>query len=219
MYFIVHWFVKITGWIPQLFIFRTKVYYEDKKAQSRKIKGKAIVMSNHHTLMDFAVLMFVFPWRTLRCLMAEILYKKNFFMTAFITALGGIKVNRAAHDFSFLNKAEKILRKGGVVEIYPEARLAKPGEEKPLEFKPSVVYMALQSEAPIIPIYNDGKYFGKDRTRVIIGKPVYVQEWYDEQMSEKENLDAICKRLREKVIDLRNELNEQRESEKEKENW
>ena len=216
MYFLAHWFVKITGWLPKLFVLRTKVYYEDKKVQGRKIKGKAIVMSNHHTLMDFAVLMFVFWGRTLRCLMAEILYKKNVFMTALIKALGGIKVNRDSHDFSFLSKAEKILEKGGVVEIYPESRIPDAGEEKPLEFKPSVAYMALQSGAPIIPIYNNGAYFKKEKLRVIIGKPVDVREWYDDNLNEKENLDVICKRLREKVLELKDELDRQRNETKEK---
>lgn len=218
MCFLTHWFVKITAFPAPLFLFRTKVYYEDKKVQSRRIKGKAIVMSNHQTVMDFAVWMFVFWRRTMRCLMAEILFKKNFLMTGMLKALGGIKVDRETHDFSFLAKAEKILDKGGVVEIYPEARLALPGEEKPLAFKPSVAYMALQSGAPIIPVYTDGEYFTKKRTRVIIGKPVDVREWYDERLSEKENLDAICKRLREKVIELQNELQRQMQGEKEKEN-
>lgn len=216
MYFLAHWFVKITGWLPQFLIWRTKIYYEDKKAQGRRIKGKAIVMSNHHNLLDFAVLLFVFWGRTLRCLMAELLYKKNIFMTVFIKVLGGIKVNRNSHDFSFLSKTDKILSKGGVVEIYPEARLANPGEEKPLEFKPSVVYMALQSDAPIIPVYNNGVYFKKERLRVMIGKPIDVREWYDEALSEKENLDCICKRLREKVLELRDELDRQVNGEKEK---
>lgn len=218
MYFLAHWFIKITGWLPQFLLFRTKVYYEDKKVQGRRVKGKAIVMSNHHTVMDFAVLMFVFWQRTLRCLMAEVLYTKNIFMTFLLKILGGIKVDRDAHDFSFLTKAEKILGKGGVVEIYPEARIARPDEEKPLEFKPSVAYMALQSGAPIIPVYTSGEYFSKTRARVIIGKPVDVREWYDEQLSEKENLDAICKRLREKVIKLRDELHRQTQREKEKKN-
>lgn len=215
MYFLAHWFVKITGWIPQLLIWRTKIHYEDKKVQSRKIKGKAILMSNHHNLLDFAVLMFVFWGRTMRCLMAELLYKKNIFMTVFIKALGGIKVNRDAHDFSFLNKTDEILGKGGVVEIFPESRIPNPGEEKPLEFKPSVAYMALRSGAPIIPIYNNGVYFRKERLRVIIGKPIDVQEWYDDTLSEKENLDIICKRLREKVVELKDELDRQVNGKKE----
>ena len=216
MYFLAHLFVKITGWIPQFLIWRTKVYYEDKKVQGRRIKGKAIVMSNHHTIMDFAATMFIFLGRTLRCLMAELLYKKNIFMTMLIKALGGIKVNRDSHDFSFLTKAGKILDKGGVIEIYPESRIAGPNEQKPLEFKPSVAYMALHSGAPIIPIYNNGVYFKKERLRVIIGKPIDVREWYDNNLTEKENLDCICKRLREKVLELKDELDRQRKEEKEK---
>ena len=55
-----NWFVKVTGFLPQLLIFRIKVYYEDQSVQDRRIKGKAIGASNHRFLMDFAVLLFVF---------------------------------------------------------------------------------------------------------------------------------------------------------------
>ena len=216
MYCLANWFLKITGFLPWLFCFRTKVYYEDKKVQGRHIKGKAIVMSNHHTVMDVPVMMYVFWGRTLRCLMAELLYEKNIFMTLLIKAMGGIKVERDAHDFSFLDKANKVLNKRGVVEVYPESRIPNKGEEKPLEFKPSVVYMALTSGAPIIPVYSDGVYFKKQRARVIIGKPISVQDWYDDSIAEKENIDIICKKLREKVIGLRDELARQTSTKKEK---
>ena len=214
MYWLIHWFFKITGFLPQLFAFRTKVYYEDKRVQKRRIKGKAIIMPNHHSVMDVATLMFVFYNRTLRCLTAELMYRKNIFMTLVLKLLGCIKVDRENHDFSFLNKAEKILNRGGVIEIYPEARLAEPGEAKPLEFKPSVVALALSSGAPIIPVYHNGAIFSRERARVIIGKPIDVREWYDDTLSESENIDAICKRLRGKVIELGNELERQREEEK-----
>ena len=214
MYWLIHWFFKITGFLPQLFAFRTKVYYEDKRVQKRRIKGKAIIMPNHHSVMDVATMMFVFYNRTLRCLTAELMYRKNIFMTLVLKLLGCIKVDRENHDFSFLNKAEKILNRGGVIEIYPEARLAEPGEAKPLEFKPSVVALALSSGAPIIPVYHNGAIFSRERARVIIGKPIDVREWYDDTLSESENIDAICKRLRGKVIELGNELERQREEEK-----
>ena len=160
MLFICNWFVKITAFLPQLLVFRTKVHYEDKRVQNRRIKGKAIVVSNHNYLMDFAVLMFVFWRRSLRCAVAEIMYQKNFFMTLLLKALGCVRIDREEHDFSFIDKFKKILDKGGVVEMYPESRLPDPGDERPLEFKPSYVYLALESGAPIIPIYNNaGKVF------------------------------------------------------------
>lgn len=209
MLFIFNWFVKITGWIPQLLIFKTKVHYEDKTVQNKRIKGKAIVVSNHNYLMDFAVLMFVFWRRTLRCAVAEIMYRKNAVMTLLLKALGCVKVERNDHDFTFLTKLKRVLDKGGVVEIYPEARLPLPEEERPLEFKASYVYLALESGAPIIPIYNNAKPFGKERERVIIGKPISATDMYDPSLSEKENIANINAYVRSKIIELGKELEKQ----------
>ena len=209
MYWIVNLFVKVTGWLPQLFAFRTKVYYEDKKAQSRKIKGKAIVISNHHQIWDYPLMMFVFLGRTIRCQIAELMYRKNIFLTVLLKLLGGVKVDRETRDFSFVGKSMKVLEKNGVLCIFPESRLPNEGEETPLPFKPSAAYIALMSGAPIIPVAHNGSYFSKERARVMLGKPIDVQDWYDETLSEKENIENISKKLREKVIQLKDELEKQ----------
>lgn len=204
--FLVQWFVKLTGWIPQLLIFRIKVYYEDKAVQGKRIRGKAILISNHNCLMDFAVNMFVFWRRTLRCAVAEVIYAKFFLLALFLPLLGAVKVERESHDFTFLGKMGRVLKKGGVAEIFPEARLPQPGEELPLEFKPSYVYLALESGAPIIPVYSNGKAFSKQRARVIIGKPILVSELYNDELSEKENIANINNYVRSKVIELGKQL-------------
>ena len=204
MSFIFNWIVKLTGWLPQLLIFRTKVSYEDKSVQSTRIKGKAIVVSNHNCLMDFAVLLFVFWRRTLRCAAAEILYQKNFMLTLLLKLLGCVRVDRNEYDFSFLSKLKTVLDKGGVVEIYPESRLPQPGDSRPLEFKPSYVYLALEN-----------KPFAKERERLIIGKPIYVEELYDASLSEKENIHNINTYVRSKIIELGKELGEEPEKQAE----
>ena len=209
MAFLFNWFVKITGWIPQLIIFKIKVYYEDKKVQDKRIKGKAIVVSNHNDLMDFAVLLFVFWRRTLRCVVAELMYEKNVFMTTLLKLLGTIRAERDSHDFSFLGRCEKVLRKGGVVEICPEARLPRKGEETPLPFKPSAVYLALETDTPIIPVYNNAEHFSRKNMRVIIGKPINVRALYDDRLSQKENIEKINDYLRGKILELREELERQ----------
>ena len=206
MAFLYNWFVKITGFIPQWITLRIKVYYEDKSKQSRKIRGKAIVISNHITVMDFAVMMFVFLGRTLRCVTAEILYTKNIFLTWFLNLAGAIKVDRNVHDFDFISKCKKILDKGGVVEIYPEARIPDKSEQRPIAFKPSAVYLALESQAPIIPIYTTGPRYFERPTRVIIGCPIDVFELYDDDLSEKENIEIITKHLHSVVLGLKEKL-------------
>lgn len=200
------YFVKITGYLAQLLVFRTKIYYEDKKVQSRRIKGKAIVMSNHTSVYDFALYLYVFFFRVIRFQMAEVLFKKKL-LSLFLKLMGGIKVDRNIHDFSFIDKSTKHLNKNGVIGIFPESRLPKEGEETPLEFKPSISYLALSSGTKIIPVYTTGGYF-KKRIKVIIGKPIDVSLYYDSSKDEKTNIDFVTNILREKIIELRDLLNE-----------
>ncbi len=204
-------FVKITGFIPQLLLLRNKVYYEDKKVQNRKIKGAAIVVSNHNSVIDFAVTMFIFYSRSLRCVVAEILFEKNFFLSTFLKLMGTIRVNRNEHDFEFVEKCSSILKKGGVIEIYPEARIPRDGEERPLPFTPSTVYIALESGAPIIPVYTEKRRISLDGNASIIGKPINLRELYDDNLTEKQNIQNLTEILRGKIIELGKQLEEKKE--------
>ena len=201
------WFVKITGALPQFILFRTKVHYRNKKAQSRKINGPAIVASNHTSIYDFAVMMFVFWRSTMRCLVAEVIYNKNKFTNWLLKGLGVIKIERKAFDFKFVDEAVKILEQGGIVEIYPEARLPLPNEKRPLPFKPSAAYIAMLSGAPIIPVYTNGSYFNfKKRAHVMIGEKIDTNSLIDPTLSEKENIEKITEHLRNVIMELGNEL-------------
>ena len=200
-------FVKITAWPVQFFCFRAKVYYEDRSVQSRSIKGKAVIISNHTSIFDYAVYLFVFFFRTLRVQMAEVLFEKKI-LGLFLRVMGGIYVNRDARNFGFITKSVEILDKGGVVGIFPESRLPLKGEKRPLEFKTSAAYIALSANAPVIPVFTNGSYFGRKRARVIIGKPIDLNSCVDGSLSEKENLTNATKALRDKIIDLERLLNE-----------
>ena len=200
-------FTKITAWPLQFLCFRTKVYYEDKSVQGRHIKGGAIIISNHTSIFDYAVYLFVFLTRTLRFQMAEVLFKKKG-LSLLLRALGGVFVDRTGFDFGFVAKSQRIIEKGGVVGIFPESRLPLPDEERPLPFKTSAAYIALTTGAPIVPVVTNGSYFTKKRARVLIGKPVYAEGLTKPDASEKENLQAVSDALREKIIELEKLLDE-----------
>ncbi len=204
-----NWFVKLTGYPLQKLVFRTKVYYEDKSVQSRRIKQSALIVSNHTSVYDYAVELFVFFSKTVNYQMAELLFDKKP-LGSLLKALGGIKVDRNAFDFGFIEKSKEILDKGGAVGVFPESRIPKEGEERPLEFKPSAVYLALYADVPIIPVYTNGEYFKSKRTRVIIGKPFMASEYMDETKSQKENIASISEKLRERIIQLGALLDEKR---------
>ena len=207
----VNTFTKVTGWLAQKIIFRTKIYYEDKSAQGRKIKGAAIIVSNHTSLFDYAAFLFVFWNRTLRYQMAEVLFQKKI-LSRYLKWMGGIFVDRNAHDFECVEKCEKILKKGGVVGIFPEGRIPNEGEERPLEFRVGAAQLALMTNAPIIPVYTNGNYFNKKRARVVIGKPIYAADLISENNDYKTNLQIVTDELRNKIIELENSLKETEEN-------
>lgn len=200
-------FTKITAWPVQRLIFRTKILYEDRRVQGRRIKGSAIIISNHTSVYDYAVMLFVFFSRTLRYQMAEVLFEKKP-LGYFLKGLGGIRVDRNNYDFSFLARSERILRNGGVVGIFPESRLARKGEERPLPFKPSAAYLALSADVPVIPVYTNGCYFSRHRAVVLIGKPMDIHVYTDRVSGEKEKIEALTKAMRDKIISLEKEYHE-----------
>ena len=200
-------FTKITAYPLQFFFFFSKVYYEDKSVQGRRVKGGAIIISNHTSIFDYAVYLFVFWQRTLRFQMAEVLFEKKG-LSLLLRALGGIFVDRAGFDFGFVSKSERIIEKGGVVGVFPESRLPKPGEERPLPFKTSAAYIALSTGAPIVPVVTNGSYFTKKRARVLIGKPLCAADLTKDGASEKENLQLASDALRERIMELQAQLDE-----------
>ena len=202
--------VKVTAYPIELVVFRTKIHYEDKSVQGRKIKGPAIIVSNHTSVYDFAQMMQVFFGRHLHCLMADILYR-NRPMRWLLKELDGIKISREGKNFSFVEKSVDILKNGGVIEIYPEARIPEPNEVTPLEFKPSAAYIAILSGAPIIPVYTDGNYFGKGRANVMIGKPINPSDIIDPSLEMSKNIETLTNYIRNKVISLRDETNNKTE--------
>ena len=202
-------FVKITGLPAQYFYFRKKIYFEDKKDTSRKIKGGALIVSNHTSVYDYPLIMYTFFSRIIHTLVAEVIYKQSAFMNRFMNDLGAIRVDRDSYNFNFISKMIDVLNDGKVGLVFPESRLPTEKDEpgKLLEFKPSYVYTALQSSVPIIPVYTNGVYGKlkkekKNRAKIIIGKKIYINDLYNVDKSEKENIDFINDYIKNKIADL-----------------
>lgn len=217
------WFIKLTGWPMEWIYYRKKIYYEDKANQRRKIKGGALIVSNHTSVYDYPLIMYTFLGRNIRPLVAEVIFQKGKFMSRLMTHMGAIRVDRDSYDFSFMTTMVKWLEDKKVGLVFPEARIGSAEEKLDgmLDFKPSFVYMALQSGMPIIPMYTNGVY-GKqkrakhDRARIIIGKKIYLDELYDATKSEKENIDYLCNYVREYVKHLKKLLEEKTKDEAKK---
>ena len=190
-------FTKLTGLLPAWLLFKPKVYRE---VGSGKLPKGCIIVSNHKSLLDFVLYLLVFPFRTIHFLMAEVLYNKSKFFAFLLNSWGGIKVERDDKDFSFVSEAVSVLEKGGTVGIFPESRL--PINGRPWPFTPSTAFIALHSDAPIVPVYTFGGYSLFKRTKVCIGKPIYPRDCVDPSLSSQAQIDALTKHLEERVYAL-----------------
>ena len=195
--------VKLTGIIPAALFFKTKKYYAGKKAK-RFLPKPCILMSNHTSLMDFPLYVVNFPFCTLRFWMAEVLFNKSKFFSWFLFKIGGVYINRDVCDFSFVSESLEILDKKGRLGVFPQGRL--PVDGKPFPFKSGIVLVALRTDAPIIPMYTDGNYGLFKRANIMIGEPIYIRDFCNEENPSQEEIDKLTAMLEEKTYQLKAEL-------------
>jgi len=197
-------FVKITGLLPALILFKPKIYKENGAA--KYLPKPCIIVSNHTSLLDFVLWVLVFPFRTIRFLMAEVLYNKSKAFAFFLNAIGGIMVDRDSKDFSFVSNSLELLDNKGTLGVFPQARLPIPGKQWP--FTTSTAFIAMHTDAPIIPVFTDGNYGIFKRTKVCIGKPLYLNDYIIDGLDENAQIEHLTKVLEEKVMGLKELLNE-----------
>jgi len=209
---ILSFFVKLSGLPTQHFYFKKKIYCEDNDKRLRKIKGPAIIVSNHTSVYDYPLVLYTFFNKTIRVLVGETMYTHSKHLNRLLNIMGAIKVDRKNYDFSFISRASECLKKKQIVLIYPESRLhTKDDKDELLPFAPSYVYLAIKNNVPIIPIYTNGIY-GKtkkqkhDVARLIIGKPINVNKLIDDNKSEKENINGINDYVKDYIVKLCNDL-------------
>lgn len=198
-------FVKLTGIIPALLFLKPRKI----RVHKGKLPRPCILVSNHKSLMDFVLYLIVFPLRTIRFLMAEVLFNKGKFFGGFLRAIGGIRVDRDSKEFSFVADSLEVLEKGGTVGIFPEGRL--PIQGKPFPFTPSTAFIALRApEVPIVPVYTDGNYGLFKRAGLVVGDPIYLADYMQEGLTEQEQLQHLTQVLRDQVYGLATKLQKEK---------
>ena len=208
------WLAIILGYPLQLIFFKRKTYYESGKRKGWK-KGGALIISNHYNVFDYLMTMFLVLPRKLNVVTSEMPYQ-NKFLSFGMKFFGGIQANRLTRDMSFIGKSAEVIKKGQLVQIYPEGRNTPDGNIQP--FKRSYVVIAHRANAPIIPIVTDGNYGFFKRTSVIVGDPINVADYITSTspMPTKEELSQANEIIFNKVLELRQQLEELKNTRKPK---
>lgn len=197
-------FVLVTGFIPYLLVYKPRVYFEDGNRRTNRIKGGALIVSNHYLFMDFPMTMFHWFGRRVHCVMLEYVFRISWFLRLSAKIIGGISADRDSKGMRFMDESVALLRKGRLVQIYPEGKNTPDGEIH--EFRPSYVLIALRANVPVIPFVLDGNYGVFKRASAIVGKPILLSDHVKSSDPSREEIEELNSMVREKCLELRREL-------------
>lgn len=199
--FLLRWFLKITNIIPALLLFFPKRYFLGKKYKEPFWrKGPLIISANHRAFIDYIMIATMFPFRKINVIVSEALYDFNPFLRIILKALGAIRTDRFSSNPDFIFKSIRILKNGGVVLVFPEGRIETSDEI--YDYKKSLGLIAMESNAPILPIYHRGG-FGvfKNRNKAFIGDLIYAGDYVEEDKKLSENAISVTEAVRNKTVE------------------
>ena len=214
---IFRWFAIIQGfWLYWLF-FKRKTYYEDgdPRRKSRRFKGAKLIISNHYCVLDFMLNMFLVLPRKLWVVASEHAYRnklQGFGMRFF----GGIPCDRRIRSMRFMERSVEVLKRGGLVQIFPEGKNTDDGLIGP--FYASYIVIAHRAGVPIIPIMTDGNYGFFKRTHVLVGNEIDLKDYITAEgpIIPRDQRESANEAIRSKVLALKADLDARVAAEKSK---
>lgn len=194
----------ITGYPFQLLFFKRKTYYVDKK-NTHLFKGGKLIVSNHFSMFDYVLSSFIVFPRKLNVVASEMPFK-NKLLRFGMKFFGVIQANRETKNMSFINKCADVLKKGQLVQIFPEGKNSPDG--KIHDFKASYTLIAHRANVPIVLIISDGNYGIFKRTSVIISEEIDVSKFMDitSKTTKKEEREAFNNYIQSRALELKEEL-------------
>ena len=187
---------KLLFTIPFFLLFRPRI----QGYRHLFFMGKGVVVSNHNDLSDPIYLALVCP-RIIHFMAKQELFQYPA-LKLLLKGLFAFPVYRKHADMASLKQAMTVLEKGKVFGIFPEGRRSVTGELD--AFEKGAAFLALRSNAPIIPIYADHRAPGRMRIRMNIGAPMDPKVIADAYSGRA--VDAVTDALRDRMQLLKNEL-------------
>ena len=191
-------FVKITAAIPGLLWFRPKKIYVSQRARE-KIKGGALLVSNHSGDIDPIILMFTVWYRRHHFIATTDLFNtklKRFMFESFHC----IEIDKENVSMKAFRDIVECMQKDKLVAMFPEGYLTR--NEEIQKFKSGAVLMAITAKKPIIPVYIKKRKSIFNRQCVIVGEAINPIEMCG-KMPSLADMEKISELLREKEKELK----------------
>ncbi len=203
--YLVYDFVKLTASLPGLLWLRPKWRYENKAARKR-IRGGALLISNHAGFFDPIHLMFAVWYRRHHFICGKEFFetKARWWFKQFLC----IPIDRGNFSFATMREITDELKAGSLVSIFPEGHI-NGGSDSLAAFKSGPVLIALQGKVPIVPVYVKPKAHFWNRVTFVIGEPIDLFARYGRRPPMSE-IDAIADELQTKEEALKSIANNNR---------
>ena len=162
--------------------------------------GSLITVGNHYSYMDvvFPVLITDKP---IHYIAKQDLWTEGGLMKKFVVKCECIPVKRDGSDVQAIKESMRILKSGGVINIFPEGTRNRSYEEF-LPFKSGAAALSIKTQSPIVPIDKVTKIKMFKRTHVLIGDPIEFRQYYGKHVT-KEQLEECDEKLREAMWNMR----------------
>lgn len=154
--------------LPLPLWFRIKRIYASDTAK-KKIRGGALIASNHTSCADPLMLGCTFWYRRMFFLAAEVVMK-NPIIGFLLKGVGCIEITRDACDMNALRQTVDILKAGHTMAVFPQGKIDVNDDVNSI--KSGIVLMALMANVPIVPIYMAKRQGFLSRSTVIIGDAI-----------------------------------------------
>ena len=194
LYKIVRVIVKSVVFAYCKIVYRVKIVGRENIPKT----GPVIFCGNHKTFLDPPLLEVTCKRDDTRFIAKEEL-AKNPFLAFLGRAFNVILVKRNDKDFGPMKESLKTLKDGKCIAIFPEG--TRNGIKKGIKPKTGVAYFALNSKATVIPVGIKGGEKVFQKTVIIYGKPLDLEE-YKKNKKDKEVAVEVTNKIMEKIIEL-----------------
>lgn len=167
--------------------------------------GAYIACANHLSAIDPIFVGISLPHRMFFMAKAELFRTR--LIGALMRGLGAYPIKRGEPDIKSIKTSLKLLGDGRVLGLFPEGTRFK-ASEAPAE--PGIALLAIKSKVPVLPVAIVSNYKFFKRTRVIIGKPIELTEYYDKKLRNEDYIKIstnIMNTINELKKDAANENN------------
>lgn len=185
--------VKWLGFWQGLIWWRPKKIYDGQEAK-KKIKGGAIISSNHVSFADPFVLQCAILYRRWHFLFMTDLIKNKFEAWVYKNIFLSFPIDRNTPSFKMMKFLSNYVKGGNLLALFPEGHIKRDGVID--DFKGGAVLLSYLSGAPIIPVYHKKRKNIFHTTRIVVGKPFDVKERIGPVLSQ-DKVNEVSKELHE----------------------